>query len=329
MTGTAGVEMDPDKPWQMLSEPVMVNCFDPNQEWQCMGEMHQNERMGWIEGQWVKKIGNRYYLLYSGAATEFGTYANGVAYSDEGPLSGFRPQKNHNPFTEKRTGLVRGAGHGCLVEGPGRTLWTFYTNIFCYNHMYERRVSMDPIGIDENGELYCIKTTETPQFAPGVKEHPELGNDTGWLPLTFMQRPSASSFAEGRNPIYASDDSILSWWQPTENDEEPEIIFRLGGESRYYVKAIRLIWRDIYMETLDGINPGPFQYVIEYASDADMQEWKTLLDASNNQKDLCIDYREVEEVKAYGLRLRIVGTPKGITPGLVSFTAFGNVVHEK
>ena len=195
--------------------------------------------------------------------------------------------------------------------------------------MYERRISMDPVGIDENGELYCPQTTETPQFASGVLLHPELGNDAGWLPLTFLQRPWASSAAPGRDAIYACDDSVLSWWQPDDADSEPMITWRLGDGTRYHIHAVRMIWRDIEMETLDGIYPGAFRYVVEYAPKSDLSEWKMLIDASENIDDLCVDYRETEDVCAFGIRLRILGAPQGIKPGLVSLTAFGNYVRER
>ena len=80
--GTLGAECDPDEPWKLISEPVWINQFDPARTWQRMGEHNQNSRLGWIEGQWMTKINGRYYLLYSGSGTRFGTYANGVAYSD-------------------------------------------------------------------------------------------------------------------------------------------------------------------------------------------------------------------------------------------------------
>ena len=332
VTGTAGVEMDPERPWRMLGEPVLLNRFDPKVPWQRIGEHNENVRMGWVEGQWVKKIGSRYYLLCSGSGTEYSTYACGIAVSDEGPLSGFRPQKNHDPLTRKPYGLMRGAGHGCLVDGPGDTLWIVYTCLFCYHHMYERRIGMDPVGIYGDGELYCPEVTETPQFAPGVLPHPEKGNGAGWLPLTFLQRPTATSHAPGRDPLYASDASVLTWWQPAEDDPEPAITFPLGQPgraTRFTIRALRLIWRDVGMETSRGVNPGPFRYVAEYAVDRGLSEWLPLVDASENKEDLCIDYRETEPVKAHGVRLRILGSPAGITPGLVSLTAFGNAVHEK
>ncbi len=326
VTGTAGVEMDPDRPWRMLGEPVLVNRFDPSVPWQRIGEHNENLRMGWVEGQWMKKIGSRYYLLYSGSGTEYSTYANGIAVSDEGPLSGFRPQRNHDPLTRKAHGLMRGAGHGCLTDGPGGTLWIFYTCLFCCNHMYERRIGMDPVGIDEDGEMYCPAVTETPQFAPGVLPHPEQGSGTGWLPLTFLQRPTATSHAPGRDPLYASDDSVLTWWQPAEDDPEPCITFPLGQPGRatvFEVHAVRLIWRDIGMETAKGVLPGPFRYVVEYTPDPGLTDWRMLIDASENTEDLPIDYRQTEAVRAHGIRLKILGSPEEITPGLCSLTAFG------
>lgn len=327
-TATAGVELDPDEPWKMLGEPVILNRFDPGRVWQRTGEYNQNERMGWIEGQWATKVGGRYYLMYSGAGTEYSTYANGILVSDKGPLTGFRPQTHHDPLAEKRSGLVRGAGHGCIVRGPNDTLWMFYTCVFCFNHRYERRICMDPLGIDKNGELFCPAATETPQFAPGVLPHPEGGNGAGLLPLTFMQRPSATSHAEGREPLYASDESVLTWWQPAADDVRPVITFELGRGSAYVVEALRIIWRDIGMETLDGIGPGPFRYVVEYAADPGFLDWHILVDASRNSRDLCIDYRTFAPTRAHAVRLAILGAPKGITPGLVSLTAFGKCAHE-
>ena len=122
---------------------------------------------------------------------------------------------------------------------------------------------------------------------------------------------------------------MLTWWQPAEGDREPVITFRLGDATRYHIRGVRLIWRDIGMETLDNIFPGPFRYVVEYAPDAALTVWETLIDASENTEDLCVDYRETEDVKAYGIRLRILGAPEGITPGLVSLTAFGEAVRER
>ncbi len=325
-TGTLGVELDPEKPWQCITEPVWINRFDPTKEWQRYGEYNQNERVGYIEGQWMIKIKSRYYLLYSGSATQYSTYANGVMYSDEGPLSGFVPQKKHDPITEKRFGLLRGAGHGCITEGPNNTYWIFYTSLYNFNHKYERRIGMDPIGIDENGELYCPAVTETPQYAPGVLNNPEQGNSAGLLPLTFLQRPTASSFAKGREPFYATDDSVFTWWQPKSDDSEKMLTIAFGGSVDYLISSSRILWRDIGMDTENGICGGAFQYVIEYKS-SDNPEWRMLVDASDNGDDLVVDYRTFDAVKANAVRLRVVGSPKDIEAGVTSITIFGKCIH--
>ena len=90
---------------------------------------------------------------------------------------------------------------------------------------------------------------------------------------------------------------------------------------------MRLLWRDVGMETLDGIFPGPFQYVIEYRA-TPSGDWRTLVDASDNQKDLCVDYRTFPTVRATELRLRILSSPEGIEPGVCQFTAFGRSAED-
>lgn len=328
ITATGAVEMDPDEPWKVITETRILNTFDQSEPWQFYGNNNQNPRMGWIEGQWAFKIGKRYYVLYSGSGTELDTYANGIIYSDEGPLSGFRKQKNHNPLTRKTTGIIRGAGHGSVVEGPDGTHWVFYTSVFSFNHCFERRIGMDPIGVDENGELFCPETTDTPQFAPGVLPHPENGNSAGLYPLTFMTYPTATSSVYGREPIYASDDSIRTWWEPASDDKEREITFVISQGSAFSIEAYRIIWRDINMETLEGRPCGAFGYKLFYKEKADDKEWKIWLDASDNKDDLCIDFRQPPKVNARIVKLKITSAPKGITPGLVSLTVFGTCVFE-
>ncbi|MBE6591016.1 MAG: hypothetical protein E7646_03160 [Ruminococcaceae bacterium] len=319
--GTLGAELCPDKPWQLISEPVEINRFEPEVSWQCHGARNQNANLGWIEGQWAKKINGRYYLLYSGCGTEYPTYANGICYSDEGPLSGFKKQKKHDPFSLKTTGIVKGAGHGCLCDGPNNSLWLFYTNVLGYAHPFERRISMDRVYIDENGELYCKELAEEPRYIPDGSCD---DNDPHWLNLTLYQRPQASSFAQGREGIYACDDSMLSWWQPREDDREPTLTVPFGSDTAYYVRAFRLMWRDVGMDCQNKIMPGAFGYKVEYSPDKEQKTWLCLYDASKNTRDLPVDYRETAKVKAYAVRIKIMSHPKGITPGLRNFSCFGH-----
>jgi len=326
VVGTVGAECDPNEPWKLITEPVWINEFSPDKEWERHGEYNQNERVGWTEGQWMIKIGSRYYLLYSGSGTQFSTYACGIMYSDEGPLTGFKRQQKHDPLSLKNNGFLRGAGHGSIAEGPDNTYWIFYTYCFGFNFKYERRVGMDPLGIDENGELYCPNLTETPQYAPGVLKNPENGNGADVLPLTFFQTTEVSSAIEGREAIYATDHSYLTWWQPKSTDKEKTLTVDLGAIKGYHISSFRIMWRDIGMETAKGINPGAFQYTVEY-TEPGSKEWKMLVDASKNDRDLCVDYRTFEKVTAQKVRLTILGSPEGIEPGVANFTVFGKCAH--
>ena len=208
----------------------------------------------------------------------------GAYYSDEGPLSGFVYQKR-NPIIGSRQGLVRGGGHGCVERAPDGSLWAFYTIPVAYNHPFERRIGMDRMEIDDNGEIYCPGMTETPQYGPC---QPENG-DTGLVPLTFFQRfrCRASSRTEGHEAFYALDDSLLTHWLPEEGDPLPTL--EVDAEAVYNIAASRIIWREVGLDYDAGAVPGPFRYDISVSLDG--SEWTTALDARDNRDDLSVDYR--------------------------------------
>ena len=53
------------------------------------------------------------------------------------------------------------------------------------------------------------------------------------------------------------------------------------------------------------------------------EEWVTILDCANNDKELLIDYRTFPSNTGTEARLTILGAPEGIHPGVISFTVFG------
>jgi hypothetical protein len=313
---TLGMKLDPENPQTVLTAPVRLNAFDPSHEWERFGADCQDDRWGWIEGQWMVKHDGRYYLIYAANGTEFPGYAMGTYYSDEGPLSGFVYQRR-NPIVNKKEGLVRGGGHGCVVHAPDGSLWAFYTVPVACAHIYERRIGIDRIETDENGELYCPRMTETPQYGPCL---PEKG-DVGMKPLTFFQRfcHKATSAAEGRDAFYALDDSMLTWWQPADDDPEPALTVDTGAV--YRVGASRILWREVGLDYDAGILPGPFRYRIEVSVNG--ADWTTALDAADNREDLACDSRVFPPCAGRYVRLTILGSPRGIRPAVISFTAFG------
>ncbi|MBR4874850.1 MAG: family 43 glycosylhydrolase [Clostridia bacterium] len=313
-----GIELDSEDLTRTVGEQKCLIKFDNTHKWECYGERNQDTSLSWIEGAWMIKKNGRYYLTYSAPGTQYGTYAMGAYYSDKGALEGFVYQKN-NPICNNRYGLVRGGGHGCICEGPNDTLWAFYTCPVKYTHMFERCLGMDPVAINEDGELMVLKNTDFPQWAPGVKENPYYENDTGLSPLTYSETASATSNTPGRDALYAVDESMLTWWQPADDDSEKTLTVSLYG--KYFVSAARVIWRDVGLDYENGVLPGPIKYKIEVSKDR--ETWETVVDKTQNSKDYMIDYEVFDTVEAMQVRLIICGAPNGITPGVISFTVFG------
>lgn len=263
------------------------------------------------------KANGRYYLTYAGPGTCYRTYAVGVYVSEEGPLQGFRYQER-NPILSATSGLMKGPGHGCIVKDPQGRLWAYYTSTLCYAHKFERRIGLDPAGIDEEGSLFVNGPSDTPQYLPGVLSAPEKGNGAALLPLTFSNPVEASSSAPGRDAVYAVNDTLMDWWQPDAGDATPTLTVSL--RAWYTVSASRILWRDVGLDYEAGTLPGPFQYSIEGKT---KQGWRTVLDASGNDADINCDCRAFEGAQVCEVRLRITGWPCGIAPGVMSFAVFG------
>ncbi|MBP5285407.1 MAG: hypothetical protein ILO34_04785, partial [Kiritimatiellae bacterium] len=79
-------------------------------------------------------------------------------------------------------------------------------------------------------------------------------------------------------------------------------------------------WRDIGLDLARGVKQGPYKYRIDFLSG---DGWKTLADASGNETDLFIDYRETMPATTSRLRLCVLDAPPGITPAIAEFTVFG------
>ena len=320
-----GYELNPNDPCHIIRGPVRILTLDAEHKpWERMGLHGQDTSFGWVEGPHLLKHNGRYYMIYAAPDTRMANYCMAVYYSDISPLDGFQCQRR-NPLTLHTSGIVSGAGHGCVEHGPNGSLWAFYTIATPCTHHYERRIGMDLVDVDENGELYCpFGVTDTPQYVPGYIENPTVeGNSPALYPLTGGIRPKASSNAPGRDPFYATDESNRSWWQPAHGDNEPWI--ELDLEAAYRVSALRLFWRDVGIDYAKGIVPVPIGFVLEGARQG---EWFTLLDASDAAEEKNIDYRIFEDAVCDRIRLRITSRNRDMEIGLCDLAVFG-VLAEK
>ena len=316
-----GVELDPDDPTRLLSENKLMFAMNTKDHlWERIGDYNEDAHFSWIEGAWMYKRGDTYYLTYSAPGTHCMSYGMG-AYKGKTPLGPWEYMPT-SPFLISREGLVRGTGHGSIVNGPNDTVWVFYTCVQCYAHPYERRIGYDLITFDENGNIIPRTASDSPQWAPGVIAVPTVEAEYTDL-ISATQRKficKASSEAPGRCEVYATDDSAMTWWQPAADDGEPTLTVNLSKFGPLDIAAVRIWWRDVGFNIKKGIMPGPFGYKVEARlTDG---EWKCVLDRTDNTVDMNIEYHPIEITPANDVRLVITKKPEGIEPGVVNFTVF-------
>ena len=204
-----GAELDDKYPNKLISDIKNVIIYNPTHKWERMGDYNEDPSYSWIEGSYMVKIGETYYLTYSAPGTEWVTYGMG-AYKSKSPLNGFEYMET-SPFLLQTTGLVRGPGHGSVVRDNQNNLWAFYTCNLCFNNNFERRIGMDPLGLDDDGNIISNGASDTPQFRPGYKKRPYENNSAELISITSHKSIKASSVLEGRSEVYALDDNLFSF----------------------------------------------------------------------------------------------------------------------
>jgi hypothetical protein len=187
-------------------------------------------------------------------------------------------------------------------------------------HGFERRIGMDRAEIDAGGELYVPAATSAPRWLPGAVGAPASG-DTGWLPLNTGMQTIGSTSAENLQPRFAVDEEMRTWWQPADGDALPTLTSRLPAGAT--VRAVRVIWRDVGLNSTKGVMPGPFRYRVELETAGGT--WTTIVNRDDSQEDFLIDCRPCAPAAGTRVRLVITGWPKGIKPAVAEFTVFGTV----
>ena len=320
--GIRGVELDPNDLTHAKGAQVSLFGFQKDHVWERRGESNQDSSGSAVEGPWMTKRNGTYYLQYSAPGTEWKTYSVGV-YTSRTPLGPF-VYDDHSPILHERGGLIVGPGHNSVVQGPNGTYWMFYHVLYGNNGGFERRLAMDPVGFDAQGRMFVNGPTETPQWAPGVKPNPALDNDTGSVPLTVnTYRIQASSSSPGRDPRYALDNNVHTWWSPKAGEANPWLAVDMARD--YMVDSVRILFADDGLNAAKGDVSGSYQYHLEVSSDG--KDYKTVVDKSRNSDEQNIEFDEIAPVRARWVRITVTGTPKNLPLSVMEFTAFGKPVE--
>ena len=294
----------------------LFNLNAENHGWERFGQNNSDTVLaGFIEGSWMTKFGDKYYLQYAAPGTEFNVYADGVYVADH-PLGPYSYQK-HNPVSFKPGGFINGAGHGSTVPGPGGHFWHFSTMSVSVNINWERRICMFPLFFDKDGIMYCdSRFGDYPHYAPAIPG--KEGAFRGWMLLSYHKPVQSSSQMGGHDPGKAVDENVKTFWLARDNGKDQWL--RIDLEKPAQVFAVQVNYFD-YKSDLYGRSPGrKIRYVIE--GSADGVKWETLVDRENSFKDTPNDYVELsapQTVRYVRYRNIYVPTPNLAISGLRVF----------
>jgi hypothetical protein len=255
--------------------------------WERFGENHSDTVLGgYMEGPWLTKYNNKYYMQYAAPGTEFNVYGDGV-YVGDAPLGPYKYAPN-NPVSYKPGGFMNGAGHGSTVIGPANQYWHFASNAVSVNVNWERRICMFRTNFDKDGLMYTdTYFGDYPHYAPAIAE--KMGTFTGWMLLSYKKPVKVSSLVDKYVASNITDESVKTFWVAEKNDDKQWVEIDLVTPAKVY--AIQVNYHDhksnLYGKMLDLKH----NYYIEGSVDGNT--WNTLVDRKNSYKDVPNDYVEL------------------------------------
>ena len=320
-----GAEIDPQTFDSKGSLKSLIYGHPEQNGWEVPGDY--NTLIGhkpWIEGAWMNKFNGKYYLQYANPGTEFKSYNDGVYVSDA-PLGPFTLSKQ-NPFAYKPEGFVNGAGHGSTFRDKYGNYWHIGTSTISQRHLFERRIGLFPVFLDEDGLLYaCTGFGDYPMIIPDRKISSPEELFPGWMLLSYNKEVSASSVSGLNTAQKAVDEDIRTWWSAETGNANEYFTLNLQQECEVY--ALQINFADEGAD-ISGRKPDIYyQYLIQCSSDG--TQWETLVDRLTNTLDAPHDYIQLKQpVRTQYLRLSQVRTPS-CKISLSDFRVFGLGLGEK
>ncbi len=276
--------------------------------WQRFGETVDNTFLdAFMEGAWMTKYKDKYYLQYGAPGTELSGYADGVAVGNS-PLGPFTHQSD--PFSMKLGGFARGAGHGSTFTDNSGNYWHVSTMMISVKNNFERRLGIWPAGFDKDDMIWCSTSFgDYPAYLPGHGKH---GERPEWYLLNYKKPVSVSSTYGGFHANNANDEDIKTYWSAATASKGEWIQSDLGEVSQVFAIQINYADHDVDSAQLGKINGGNqyHQYRVLYSTDG--KKWNVLIDKSRNNTDIPHDYVELDKpVFARYLKLENIHMPSG------------------
>lgn len=338
------VELDAENYYVPMGAQKDLFTLHPEKHgWERFGQDHKSDLAPFIEGPWMVKHNDIYYLEYGAPGTQWNVYADGV-YTSKSPLGPFE-YAPYNPISYKPGGFLKGSGHGSTVKDNNNNLWHYSTMAISVNFKFERRIGMYPAGFENNGQMY-VNTAygDYPHFLPDTKVENHKNRFTGWMLLSYNKPVKTNSplVEQDINVVDESDDGymqtqikgfeiekindeeIRSYWVSEANNDS--IYVEIDLEAKMNIKALQINFQDFNSEIYGRPDTLKQQFTIE--SSLDGKNWKTIADYSKNKKDMPHAYIQLDNAVAakYVRYNHIYCTNKFLA--ISEFRVFGNGIGE-
>lgn len=305
------VELDPDNYYVPKGEEKDLFVLHPDKHgWERFGQDHRSDIDPFIEGPWMVKHNDTYYLEYGAPGTQWNVYADGV-YTSKSPFGPFE-YAPYNPISYKPGGFLKGSGHGSTVKDNSGNYWHFSTMAISVNYKFERRIGMYPAGFEENGQMY-VNTAygDYPHYLPNAKVDNHKERFTGWMLLSYKKPvttnsplvtgdinvvdESESGYMLGQIREFdinkVNDEEIRSYWVSQSNNDS--IYVTIDLQKKMQVKALQINFQDYNSKIFGRPDTLRQQFTIETSLDG--KKWKTIVDKSKNTEDTPHAYIELEK----------------------------------
>ena len=304
-----GVEVDYRNNFSFKGKPQELIHSNPAENgWEVPGDYNTSvNNSPWIEGPWMTKKNDRYYLQYSGPGTEFKSYADGV-YISENPLGPFRLQP-HNPFAVKPEGFAAGAGHGSSFTDSYGNQWHIGTITISQKHVFERRLGLYPVFHDSDENLYAItRFGDYPMIIPREKINGYNEIFHGWMLLSFNKSTEVSSSVDSLPPSHMTDEDIRTYWAAESGSDTEYATVDLGSSCT--VNAIQINFAEHNTEILGRTKNLYHRYTIWHSNNG--TSWTLLIDNSGNETDNTHIYKQLDNpVNCRYLKINNIEVPGG------------------
>ena len=285
-----------------------------------------------IEGAWMTKHKDTYYLQYAAPAAEVNVYNDGV-YTAKNPLGPYKPAQN-NPFSYFPGGFIPGAGHGSTMQDAHGNWWHTATMRITVNQHFERRIGIWPAGFDKDGELFC--NTRYGDWPHEMKDNQsDPWEEPEYMLLSYHAKTKASS--EEKPAKNAVDENVRTLWKAKTANPGEWIEIDLGQNKT--IGAVHINFGDDFgtVSLPDSIpdrleNDRELRYIddniqttrwkLEVSKDGNT--YRTVADKWDANTDLPHDLVTFDEdIQARYVRLEIRETPYNAKPCVSGLRVFG------